>query len=233
MSMEQTKAKIEEYVQKAISNQSLSRLPQALAAFNEALNLAASINWAEKQIEILYHSGLILQDLGIKAENPAQVTEAINTWEDALLIAKRIGDEVSVATLHISIGLACAWASVNIEAIEHLSKAAKYLENVDFETAYAVLNTLGVLLSNANRADEAVIPYQQALVLIRRQNDLPAEAEVLANLSVAYEKSNQLPLAIEALEAYHTILFREGDVKASQVAMQVKRLKDRLKQARK
>jgi tetratricopeptide (TPR) repeat protein len=231
MNENEAKAKIEEYLQKAASNQSLSRLPQALNALNEGLGLADTIKWVEKQIEIRYHIGLMLQDMGVKANNPAQVTEAIPVWEDALQIAKSSGDEVSTGTLHITIGLACAWASINISAIEHLSKAAKYLEGVDFETAYSVLNTLGVILSNSNRAEEAIESYLQALTLSRQQNDLAAEAEILANLSIAYEKTGQLPLAIEAMEAYHKILFREGDTKAPQAAIMLKRLKDKLKRS--
>lgn len=233
MSDEQIKTKIEEFVQKAIRNQSLSRLPQALAALHEASTLAASLNWAEKQIEILYHSGLLLQDLGVKANNPAQVSEAIEVWEQALQIAKNIGDQTSVNTLHITLGLACAWSSVNITAIEYLSKAAPYLDDVDFETAYSVLNTVGVLLSNSNRSEEAIPLYRQALVLAQKQDDRPGEAELLANLSIAYEKIGLLPEAIATMESYHKILFEVGDTKAPQAAVMVKRLKDRLKRENK
>jgi tetratricopeptide (TPR) repeat protein len=202
---------------------------QSAAAFGKAAQHAALADWPDKEIEALYNQGLTLQQLGVKGASLAQVGEAIAIFQQALVVARRIEDRASVGVLLVSMGFACAWAKRNEEAIASFSEAAPFaLDNVDFDTAFSALSTLGVLLSNANRAVEAIPYYERALELAKsEEGDLVAVADTYANLGIAYDKAGQLSKAIEALEEYHEILRYAGDVKASDAAAMVKRLKNK------
>ncbi len=202
---------------------------QAVVAFQEAADHALLAEWPDKEIEALYNEGLTLQQMGLKAGNLGQVTEAIHAFERGLGVARQINDRASQGVLLISLGFACAWAKQVEPAIEYFSAAVPFaLDNVDFDTAFSALSSLGVLLSDHGRSAEAIPYYLRALELAKsEQGDIVAVADTFANLSVAYEKTGQLPEAIEAMDNYHEILRQAGDVKATSAAAMLKRLKNK------
>lgn len=199
----------------------------AVAAFQEAADHAVLANWPDKEIEALYNRGLTLQQMGLKAGNLGQVKLAITAFQRGLNVARRINDRASEGVLLISLGFACAWDKEVEAAIEYFSEAAPFaLNNVDFDTAFSALSSLGVLLSDHGRPAEAIPHYERALALAKsEQGDIVAVADTFANLSVAYEKTGRLAEAIEAMDNYHEILNQAGDVKASSAAAMLKRLK--------
>ena len=201
----------------------------SLEAFGEAARHAALAGWYDKEIEALYNQGLTLQQLGIKGANLGQVGQAIEAFRQALEVARAINDRASVGVLLISLGFACDWSKRDEEAIVYFSEAAPFaLATADFDTAFSALSSLGVLLSNHNRAAEAIPFYLRALELAKsEQGDLVAVADTFANLGIAYEKAGHLPEAIEALENYREILHYAGDVKAADAAAMLKRLKNK------
>jgi tetratricopeptide (TPR) repeat protein len=204
---------------------------RAVEAFGIAAQHSNRANWSDKEIEARYNQGLTLQQMGLKAGNLAQVKQAIQSFEQGLAVARQINDRASQGVLLISLGFACAWAKDNEPAIAYFREAATFaLDNLDFDTAFSALSSLGVLLSDSNRADEAIPYYQRALELAKsEQGDIVAVADTFANLGIAYEKAGQLEEALDSLENYHEILKHAGDVKASDAAAMVKRLKQKLK----
>jgi tetratricopeptide (TPR) repeat protein len=201
----------------------------SLEAFGEAARHAARAGWYDKEIEALYNQGLTLQQLGVRGANLRQVGQAIEAFRQALEVAREINDRASVGVLLISLGFACDWSKRDEEAIAYFSEAAPFaLDTADFDTAFSAFSSLGVLLSNHNRAAEAIPYYLRALELAKsEQGDLVAVADTFANLGIAYEKAGQLPEAIEALENYREILHYAGDVKAADAAAMLKRLKNK------
>lgn len=205
------------------------QLEPSIAAFGEAARHAAQAGWHDKEIEALYNKGLTLQQLGVKGADLRQVGQAIEAFRRAMAVAREINDRASVGVLLISLGFACDWAKRDEEAIVYFSEAAPFaLDNADFDTAFSVLSSLGVLLSNHNRAAEAIPYYLRALELAKsEQGDLVAVADTFANLGIAYEKAGRLPEAIDALDSYREILHYAGDVKAADAAAMLKRLKNK------
>lgn len=205
---------------------------KASAAFSQAATLATQADWPDKVIEAYYNKGLILEQAGTKSASLEQISQAIEAFEGGLEVARRCGDQASAGVLLLSLGFDCAWAKRDSEAIIYFKEAVPFaLDNVDFDTAFSALSSLGVLLSNNGRPSEAIPYYEQALELAKSsQGDIVAVADTFANLGVAYEKAGRLEEAIEAIDTYREILNQAGDVKASNAAAMVKRLKDKARQ---
>ncbi len=221
---------IQVYITEAEAYRSQGETATAIALFGEAAKEAAQIGWPEKQLEALYNMGTLLQEVGAKRRDKAQMGEAIAALQKGLEIASQLGEQNSRGVLLISLGFACANAERDIEAIDYFKAAIRLgLDNLEFETAYSALSTLGILLSNLNRSAEAVPYYEKALEMARRQpEERAAEAETLANLSVAYEKSGRIPDAITALQAHRKILYEVGDVRVKNADRMIKELKSQL-----
>ncbi|HEX2912700.1 MAG TPA: tetratricopeptide repeat protein [Chloroflexia bacterium] len=202
----------------------------SIEAFQQAAEHASLAGWYEKELENLYNLGLSWQQLGVKGANLAQVGKAVAAFQKALEIARRLDDRQSAGVLLISLGFACDWMKYDEKAILYFKEAAPFaLDNVDFDTAFSALSSLGVLLSNHNRAVEAIPYYERALELAKSaEGDLVAVADTYANLGIAYEKADRLEEALEAIDTYREILHVSGDVKAAQAAAMVKRLKQKL-----
>ncbi len=205
-------------------------LERSLEAFGEAARYYQLSGVPDKELEALYNRGLTLQQIGLKNANIAQVGLAIEAFEQALVVARAINDRESAGVLLLSLGFACAWSKREPEAVTYFAEAAPFaLDTADFDTAFSALSTLGVLLSNNGRAAQAIPHYLRALELAKSAGgDLVAVADTFANLGVAYEKTGQIPEAIEALDTYREILHTVGDVKANNAAAMVKRLKAKL-----
>jgi|GEM_PF-1791461 len=230
MNNDETRLTIQVYLTEAETYRSQGETAPAIALYGEAAKEAEQIGWPEKQLEALYNMGTLLQEVGAKRRDKAQMGEAITALQQGLEIASRLGDQSSIGVLLISLGFACANAEQDIEAIDYFKAAStSALDSAGFETAYSALSTLGVLLSNLNRPAEAVPYYEKALEMARRQTEeRAAEADTLANLSVAYEKSGRIPDAITALQAYRKILYEVGDVRVKNADRMIKQLKGQL-----
>ncbi len=204
---------------------------EAAEAFGEAARHAELAAWPDKEIEALYNRGLVLQQAGLKQATLGKVNLAVEAFQKALKIAESIGDQASVGVLLVSLGFACDWCKLYDEAIYYFGLAAPFaLDNVDFDTAFSALSSLGVMLSNAGRAEEAIPHYERVLQMAKStQGDIVAVADTYANLGIAYEKAGRLLDAIEAIDTYREILQVAGDVKAGDAAAMVKRLKVKAK----
>jgi tetratricopeptide (TPR) repeat protein len=206
-------------------------LERSADAFQRAAQHSVAVGWDDKAIETLYNFGLTIQQIGVKSARLDHVFTAIEAFQQALDIAERIHDLPSAGVLYINLGLACAWCKRDDEAIHFLdAAAASTLDDKDFDTSFSVLSSLGALLSNHNRAEEAIVHFERALELAKSADgDIVAVADTYANLGIAYEKAGRLEAAIEALETYHEILHVAGDIKASDAMAMVKRLKNKVR----
>jgi len=202
---------------------------KAVEAFQRSAEYAAAAEWPDKEIEARYNKGLILERIGTKSANLSQVNGAIQAFQQALAVARSINDTGSVGVLLLSLGFNCAWAKRDAEAIKYLIEAVPFaLNGVDFDTAFSALSSLGVLLSNQGRGNEAIPYYERALELAKsQQGDIVAVADTYANLGIAYEKAGRLDEAIEAIDTYREILHTVGDVKAGNAQAMLKQLRDK------
>lgn len=231
MDNQELKLTVEKKFAQAQAYQAKGAVSQALTAFSETAKQAALADWPEKEIEAYYSAGLLFQDQGARTTNFKRMEQAVAAFEQGLAVAVRINDQISAGTLQLALGFIHAHLEHSTEAIEYLKAAAvATLDTVEFEAAFSALTTLGVLLSNSDRAVEAIPYYLRVLKLAEAQPDEPvAVADTLANLAIALEKAGYLVEAFDAMERYYQILKEAGDTKTKDVAKMVSRLRDRVK----
>jgi tetratricopeptide (TPR) repeat protein len=142
------------------------------------------------------HGG-VLGNLGLAYSDLGQVDKAIKYYEQALVIAREIGDSRGEGNRLGYLGIAYYQLGQVDKAIEYYDQALVIArETGDRRGEGNWLGNLGSAYSDLGQVDTAIGYYDQALVIAREIGDRRDEGNGLGNLGLAYYQLGQVDTAI-------------------------------------
>jgi tetratricopeptide (TPR) repeat protein len=142
--------------------------------------------------------GQMLGTLGSAYDRLGQVEKAIEYCQQALDIAKEVGDRESEGALLGNLGVAYADLGQVEEAIEYYQQALVIQKDIGDRMGEGnKLGNLGSAYYHLGQVEKAIEYYQQALDISREIGDRRGEGIHLGNLGLAYAHLGQVEKAIE------------------------------------
>jgi tetratricopeptide (TPR) repeat protein len=133
--------------------------------------------------------------------NLGQVNKAIELYEQALVIAREIGDPRGEAANLNNLGMAYADLEQTKQAIEFYEKALAIAREIGSrQDEGANLGNMGLAYTDLGQVERAIEYLQQALQIDREINSRRGEGIRLSNLGVAYKELEQVEQAIGFFE---------------------------------
>jgi CHAT domain-containing protein len=138
---------------------------------------------------------------GIQQYQTSQFEVALESWQQALTMYRKIEDREGERTVLGNLGLAYRALGNYAEAIEYLQQSLTISRELKDrkQEAYA-LGNLGVTYRNLGDDAKEIEYLQQSLNIARELKDLKGEGNALSNLGVAYRNRNDYVKAIEYLQ---------------------------------
>ncbi|MGH2497080.1 MAG: S1 RNA-binding domain-containing protein [Ktedonobacteraceae bacterium] len=168
--------------------------PNALASYEQALDIARSLGNRQNEASIL-------GKLGNMYTASTRDKEAISMYEQALSIATELQDPKLTRNILNSLGLAWKDTGEISRAIELYEQALTLARQVgDRKAERAVLSNLGNAYASQRQIDRATDFYEQALAAARQMGDAWAEGITLGNLGNVYASQGQVRRAIDFYE---------------------------------
>ena len=149
----------------------------------------------------------ILHELGMVHYLLSEYRKAIEHYEQALDIAREIGDRRGEGAHLGNLGLAYADLGDARKAIEYYEQALAIARKIgDRRGEGADLGNLGLAYAALGDARKAIEHYEQALAIAREIGDRRGEGNSLGNLGLACADLNEIPQAIEFAKSALKIL---------------------------
>ena len=140
----------------------------------------------------------ILRKLGILYRSLGEALRAIEFYQQALEIARQIGDRHGEGAILGSLGIACKDLGDMKRAIEFYQQALEIARQVgDRRAESAWLGHQGLAYWNLSKVQRAINLYEQALEITREIGDRRGEGAWLGNLGIAHARRGEAQRAIE------------------------------------
>jgi tetratricopeptide (TPR) repeat protein len=153
---------------------------------------------------------LALKELGVVHGQYERFHEAINCFEQALGIARQLGDRDTEERIQNNLGLAYAGQGRYQDAIRCFRRSLWILRQVgDRHGEGESLNNLAEMYAKQHRYAEAIRCYRRSLAIFEQLGD--QEAKALNNLGLVYHKQGRHREAIECFERALPICRHLGD----------------------
>ena len=139
-----------------------------------------------------------LLNQGISHFRRSEFPEALQSWQQALVIYKQIGDRKGEAKSLNNLGVAYGNLGDYKKAIDYYQQSiviAREIENREGEANS--LTNLGNAYNNLGEYKKAIDYYQQSIVIAREIENREGEANSLIGLGVAYESLGEYKKAID------------------------------------
>ncbi len=163
-------------------------------------------------LDDLQNHGAVLGNLGIAYSGLGQVEKAIKYHEQALVIAREIGDKQGEGTDLGNLGNAYSDLGQVEKAIEYYQKALVIAREIgDRRNEGNWLGSLGNAYSDLGQVEKAIEYHEQALVISKEISDRRNEGIWLGNLGLAYSDLGQVEKAIEYYQKALVITREIGD----------------------
>lgn len=147
-----------------------------------------------------------LIDLGSQQMNLGQNVEAIETFKQALAIAKVIRDKKGEAMANIGMGLNYHRIGNFQEALISFEQSLRLFRELNDRWWEATtLGNLGKVNSDINQPQDALKHYQQALSIFREVSDRKGEASTLNSIGAIYSNIGQHQEALKYCQQALTI----------------------------
>ena len=167
-----------------------------------------------------YAEGAHLGHLGLAYSALGRVEEAIERYQQVLIIRRETGNRRSEGAWLGNLGNAYRDLGRVEEAIEHHQQALTISREIgDRRGEGADLGSLGLAYSDLGRVEEAIEHYQQALIIAREIGDRRNEGAWLGNLGIAYSDLGRVEEAIEHYQQALTISREIGDRRSEGAAL--------------
>jgi tetratricopeptide (TPR) repeat protein len=135
---------------------------------------------------------------GIEQFQTSQYEAALQSWEQALAIYRRLQDRKGEAKALNNLGEAYRSLSQYERAIASYQQALPIFQQVKDRNGEAkALMNLGLAYDSLSQYERAIASYQQALPIYQQVKDRNGEADLLHNLGLVSEGQNQSEVAIE------------------------------------
>lgn len=173
-----------------------------------AMNLAMQARDLSHQIGYKKGEATAIKYIGnayYMQKNPA---EALEKWQEALVIFREIKDVVGVADLLGNIGTFYYNRGDNVKALDHYLQSLKIAEEIGYKKAMinALNNIGGIYFTKSATYDKALRYYQMALPLCKELADDNSLGAISVNVGNIYLRKNEDDSALlyfnQALRAY-------------------------------
>jgi len=165
-------------------------------------------------------SGYLLNSLGILFFQLSSYKKAIEYHEQALVIAKEMGDRRVVGTSLGNLGSAYSSLGQVEKAIEYYKQALAISQEIgDKQVEGTALGNLGLAYGNLGQVEKAIEYYKQALAISQELGDKRLEGAALGNLGLAYRNLGQVEKAIEYHEQALAISQEFGDRRGEGISL--------------
>jgi len=173
---------------------------------------------AEAIDESLQEASRLLEQ-GIQQHRTSQYEAALQSWEAALKLYRKVKDGYGEAMALSNLGIAYYSLSQYDKAISYYQQALPIFKRVkDHNSEARALTNLGIAYYSLSQYDKAISYHQQALLLFQQIKDRNGEAGALMNLGIAYDALSQYNKAIsyyqQALPLFQLAKDRYGEALA-------------------
>jgi two-component system, NarL family, sensor kinase len=153
---------------------------QSIAYGNKAITLG-------QQLKFLRGVAQAYNDLGIIYYDKENYDTAIQLYEQAAQIRKKLGDELGLARLYNKIGIVYQKEGEFAPALEYQLKALPLFEKLkdDIGVSYS-LNNIGILNQNMGRYDESIRYQEQSIIIKEKIGDKQGLAGSYVNIANIY-----------------------------------------------
>ncbi|MDY6805410.1 MAG: CHAT domain-containing tetratricopeptide repeat protein [Cyanobacteriota bacterium] len=149
---------------------------------------------------------------GVQQTQQGQNLEAIETFEQALAIAKKIQDREKEASINVGIAFNYNSIGKRQEALNFYNEGLIIFRELGDRSLEAqILNSIGQVYSNIGKPQEALKYYQEALPISRELGDRSGEAVTLNNIGGVYDDIGQPQEALKYYDRALPILRELGD----------------------
>ena len=165
---------------------------------------------AQGQDQIL--EGQVLHNIAAVYYNMRQPKIVLEFDEQALFIARKVGDRAGEAAVLSNIALMYEDRGERKQSIELLEQALQIMVEVkDRAGEAAILNNIGAMYLDLGQLQQALKWYEQALPIKREEQDRFGEAYVLQNMGTVYRDMGEPERALELYEEALFIRREMGD----------------------
>ena len=190
----------------------LPELKEAEKHFKESLNI---FKRAENKIARLPAKSVALGNIGNIYHNLGKPDEALEYYQQALEINKKLGYEQGIAHNLSNIGTVYNDLGKHDEALKFQEEALEINRKIEDEPGIAnSLNNIGVVYSDSGKTVEVLKFYQEALEINKKIGYEEGIANVINNIGLTYSKLREINLALnyyqEALKINRKIGYKEG-----------------------
>jgi len=190
----------------------LSKLKDAEKHFRESLNI---FKRAENKIARLPAKSVALGNIGNIYHNLGKPDEALEYYQQALEINKKLGYEQGIAHNLSNIGTIYNELGEHDEALRRQEEALEINQKIEDEPGTAdSLNNIGVVYTDSGKPEEALKLYQESLEINKKMGYEEGIANVFNNIGLAYSKLREINQALnyyqEALKINRKIGYKEG-----------------------
>lgn len=177
----------------AVFDMADGRLDDAAVGLRRVVQLARELDAGA--IEARAWSNLAVLD-----GNAGRPEEAVGHLRRAIELAERDGDDQGRATFLINLGETHRVLGQHGPALDRVRDGIAVAERVDYRRATGYgFDTLGTLMMETGRSDEALQHFEEALQCSRDVGDRQLESGVLAHLGAARVRTGQLAAARDVL----------------------------------
>ncbi|MBT8221422.1 MAG: tetratricopeptide repeat protein [Bacteroidia bacterium] len=169
-------------------NRSLQLIEEGLKVSNKFVN-------EKYRLDLLSFKGAILIQKGL-------FPHALDIFEEALDIAQRLKDEISISRILNNIGLIYKAQEKYSEALETYYKSLKYSESKQNPYIYSNIGSILYIQKDLNKALQY---FTNALYLAEKHNDVQILCVCCINIGDFHKEKGNYPKAIEFLERGLTI----------------------------
>jgi|GEM_PF-1787132 len=157
-------------------------------------------------------TGPLLGTIGLSHYRLSEVRKAINYYEQALIIAREIGNQQFEGSALGNLGNAYRYLGEVQKAIGYYEQQLVIVREIgDRQGEGTALSNLGIACKDLGELQKAINSHEQALVIFRKIRDRKGEASVLGNLGIPYRLLGEIQKAIGYYKQQLSIVREIGD----------------------
>lgn len=178
---------------------------QRLAALQIGLTANEALDDHENEAALLGNLGTVYSDMG-------RVDEAIDCYEQSLVIHRELGDRQGEGYDLSSLGMVFADLGYVEEAVDYFKQALNVAREIgDRSGEGAELSSLGFAYARLGEIEEAIDSYEQALEIAREIEDRHGEGVALSYIGMAFAELEWMDQATDCFEQALAIAREVGD----------------------
>jgi CHAT domain-containing protein/Tfp pilus assembly protein PilF len=155
---------------------------------------------------------LRLNKVGVRQLNTGQFREALQTFEQALVIVKAIGERQGEVAVLNNIGTVYSRLGQYPQALKYYEQSLVIIKEVGNKaTEGKILNSIGSVYLNLGQYPQALKYFEQSLVIKKEVGDKAGEGITLNNIGNVYFNQGQYPQALKYFEQSLVIRKEIGD----------------------